>query len=103
MGLAGGMIWALDLDDFNNRCGEGRHPLLTAIKDVLSVPKGKYPGISDGSGDDATVGVGDSDDDDDDDEFAVVGSDEGEENRQKIAILVSTPSDFFLPCKNGNF
>lgn len=31
MGLGGGMIWALDLDDFNNRCGQGRHPLLKVI------------------------------------------------------------------------
>lgn len=27
LGLAGGMIWALDLDDFNNRCGQGAHTL----------------------------------------------------------------------------
>ena len=29
------MVWALDLDDFNNRCGQGRHPLLNTIKSVL--------------------------------------------------------------------
>ena len=79
MGLGGGMIWALDLDDFNNRCGQGPHPLLTAIKDVLSVPRGQYPGITDGAGDDATsTGGGDSskpDEDeteDEEDEFAVI-------------------------------
>lgn len=35
LNLAGGMIWALDLDDFKNRCGEGRHPLLKIIREEL--------------------------------------------------------------------
>ena len=35
MGLAGGMIWALDLDDFTNRCGCGQHPLLKTINQEL--------------------------------------------------------------------
>ena len=35
MGLGGAMIWALDLDDFKNRCDEGPHPLLNEIKKVL--------------------------------------------------------------------
>ena len=35
MGLAGGMVWALDLDDFMNRCGQGYHPLMNTIKQVL--------------------------------------------------------------------
>ncbi len=35
MGLAGGMVWALDLDDFKNRCGQGHHPLMNTIKEVL--------------------------------------------------------------------
>ena len=52
MGLAGGMIWALDLDDFQNRCGGGKHPLLNTIANVLGPEKGQYPGIEDGSGDD---------------------------------------------------
>lgn len=32
------MIWALDLDDFKNRCGQGRHPLLTIIRNTLADP-----------------------------------------------------------------
>lgn len=41
LGLAGGMIWALDLDDFKNKCGCEPSPLLRTMNRVLrNYPKG---------------------------------------------------------------
>merc|ERR1711970_239291 len=34
-GFGGGMIWALDLDDFSNTCGCENYPLLRTINRVL--------------------------------------------------------------------
>ena len=40
-GYGGAMIWALDLDDFNNVCGCEKYPLLKTINRVLRNYGGK--------------------------------------------------------------
>ena len=34
-GLGGAMFWDLPSDDFNNRCGAGRSPIISAVNKVL--------------------------------------------------------------------
>ncbi|XP_033737784.1 uncharacterized protein LOC117325568 [Pecten maximus] len=35
MGLGGSMVWAMDLDDHSNICGQGVNPMMTVLKTVL--------------------------------------------------------------------
>ena len=35
------MVWALDLDDFQDVCGFGHNPLINTIKEVLA-PENRY-------------------------------------------------------------
>lgn len=46
LNLGGGMVWALDLDDFNNHCGQGSHPLLKTIRNILRTPPGTNEGTT---------------------------------------------------------
>lgn len=35
--FGGGMVWAIDLDDFSGSfCGEGRYPLINELKNLLA-------------------------------------------------------------------
>jgi len=36
MGLSGGMVWALENDDFMDRCGGGKNPLLNRVHAMLN-------------------------------------------------------------------
>jgi len=37
--LGGAMFWDLPSDDFNNRCGAGKYPIISAVYQTLNAPK----------------------------------------------------------------
>lgn len=39
------MVWALDLDDFNNVCKQGAYPLMTTIQSILGPASKDMPSI----------------------------------------------------------
>lgn len=43
LGLAGGMVWSLDFDDFKGTCRQGRYPLLSAMNKHLRGPSAVPP------------------------------------------------------------
>ncbi|UYV62805.1 Cht9 [Cordylochernes scorpioides] len=43
MGLAGGMVWSVETDDFQGSCHGERYPLLTAINRAFARPLGEMP------------------------------------------------------------
>ena len=43
-GFGGAMVWALDLDDYRDVCGEGHYPLLNTIKEVMAPLNQTYDG-----------------------------------------------------------
>ena len=56
-GYGGAMIWALDLDDFNNECGCEKYPLLKTINRVLRQTGGSGMIVFIGSSDKLTCGI----------------------------------------------
>ncbi|EDW63456.2 uncharacterized protein Dvir_GJ13003 [Drosophila virilis] len=93
LNLGGGMVWALDLDDFRNRCGDGVHPLLREIHAVLKDPPSGYEPTP-GQSSTGSTGQGSSESEE--------GEGEGGEEQEEVAVMQHPEPEYSTPQETGN-
>ncbi|XP_030556134.1 probable chitinase 10 [Drosophila novamexicana] len=93
LNLGGGMVWALDLDDFRNRCGDGVHPLLREIHAVLKDPPSGYEPTPGQSSPEST-GQGSNESEE--------GEGEGGEEQEEVAVMQHPEPEYSTSQETGN-